>query len=176
MNYAKLKKHDVANGPGVRVSLFVSGCHHHCKGCFNEEAWDFNYGTPFTNDTISEIIEALKPDYIKGLSILGGEPFEIINQKGLLPLLEEVRREYQTKKDIWIYSGYLYEEILAMNNKEASQILNLVDVLVDGKFEEDKKDPLLYFRGSSNQRIIDIPKTKKEKKIILHEKNQRREK
>ena len=175
MKYASIKKRDVANGPGVRVSLFVSGCNHHCKGCFNKEAWDFNYGKDFTNATIDEIIDLLKPDYISGLSLLGGEPFEFINQQGLLPLLKRVKEIYP-KKTIWAYSGFLYEELIKMPYEETKKILNLIDVLVDGKFVEDLKDPMLYFRGSSNQRIIDIKKTKKAKKIVLHEKNTRREK
>ena len=175
MKYASIKKRDVANGPGVRVSLFVSGCNHHCKGCFNPEAWDFNYGLDFTNDTIDEIIDLLKPDYVSGLSLLGGEPFEFINQQGLLPLLKRVKEIYP-KKTIWAYSGFLYEELRKMPYEETQAILNLIDVLVDGKFVEDLKDPMLYFRGSSNQRIIDIKKTKKAKKIVLHEKNTRREK
>ena len=175
MKYASIKKRDVANGPGVRVSLFVSGCNHHCKGCFNKEAWDFNYGLDFTNDTIDEIIDLLKPDYVSGLSLLGGEPFEFINQQGLLPLLKRVKEIYP-EKTIWAYSGFLYEELRKMPYEETQAILNLIDVLVDGKFVEDLKDPMLYFRGSSNQRIIDIKKTKKAKKIVLHEKNTRREK
>ena len=111
MKYAKIKKTDVANGPGVRVSIFVSGCHHHCEGCFNSEAWDFNYGNDFTEDTIKEIIEAMNHDYITGLSLLGGEPFELINQKGLLPLLKKVKEVYPDKT-IWAYSGFLYDELL----------------------------------------------------------------
>lgn len=174
MKYAKIKKTDVANGPGVRVSIFVSGCHHHCKGCFNEEAWDFNYGNVFTEETIEEIINDLKPDYISGLSLLGGEPFEPINQKGLLPLLKKVKEVYP-EKTIWAYSGYLYEELKEMDFPETKEILNLIDVLVDGKFDEDLKDPMLYFRGSSNQRVIDMNETRKKKKIVLHEKNTRRE-
>ena len=174
MKYATIKKHDIANGPGVRVSIFVSGCHHHCKGCFNEEAWDFNYGNEFNQNTIDEIIEALKPNYIEGLSLLGGEPFEYINQQGLLPLLKKVKELYP-EKTIWAYSGFLYEELLEMKFEETKQILDLIDVLVDGKFDEDLKDPMLYFRGSSNQRVIDICKTKKENCVILHEKNTRRE-
>lgn len=174
MKYATIKKHDIANGPGVRVSLFVSGCHHHCKGCFNEEAWDFNYGLDFTEDTINEIIEALKPDYIQGLSLLGGEPFEYVNQQAILPLLIKVKEIYKNK-NIWAYSGFLYEELLKMKYKETKEILNLIDVLVDGKFDIDLTDPLLYFRGSSNQRIIDMSETRKRNEIVLHEKNTRRE-
>jgi len=174
MKYATIKKHDIANGPGVRVSLFVSGCNHHCKGCFNKEAWDFNYGEYFTEDTIKEIIEALKPDYISGLSLLGGEPFEYVNQQGLLPLLKKIKEIYPNKT-IWAYSGFLYDELLKMKYDETKDFLNLIDVLVDGKFDEDLKDPMLYFRGSSNQRVIDMNKTRKEKCVILHEKNSRRE-
>jgi len=174
MKYATIKKHDIANGPGVRVSIFVSGCHHHCKGCFNEEAWDFNYGNNFTEETMNEIIEALKPDHISGLSVLGGEPFELVNQQGLLPLLKKVKDLYPNKT-IWAYSGFLYEELLKMKYEETKEILDLIDVLVDGKFVEELKDPMLYFRGSSNQRVIDMKLTRKENEIILHEKNARRE-
>ena len=173
MKYAKIKKTDVANGPGVRVSIFVSGCHHHCEGCFNSEAWDFNYGNDFTEDTIQEIIEAMNHDYITGLSLLGGEPFELVNQKGLLPLLKKVKEIYP-EKTIWAYSGFLYDELKEMNYPETKEILSLIDVLVDGKFVESLKDPNLYFRGSSNQRVIDMKKTLKSKKIVLHEKNTRR--
>lgn len=174
MKYATIKKHDIANGPGVRVSLFVSGCNHHCKGCFNEEAWDFNYGKDFTDETIQNIIDYLKPDYITGLSLLGGEPFEPINQQALLPFLTKVKKVYPNKT-IWAYSGFLYEELLKMKCTETKEILNLIDVLVDGKFDIDLKDPLLYFRGSSNQRVIDMNETRKNKNIVLHEKNARRE-
>ena len=173
MKYAKIKNTDVANGPGVRVSIFVSGCHHHCEGCFNSEAWDFNYGNDFTEDTIQEIIEAMNHDYITGLSLLGGEPFELINQKGLLPLLKKVKEVYP-EKTIWAYSGFLYDELKEMDYPETKEILSLIDVLVDGKFVESLKDPNLYFRGSSNQRVIDMKKTLKSKKIVLHEKNARR--
>ena len=173
MKYAKIKKTDVANGPGVRVSIFVSGCHHHCEGCFNSEAWDFNYGNDFTEDTIQEIIEAMNHDYITGLSLLGGEPFELINQKGLLPLLKKVKEVYPDKT-IWAYSGFLYDELKEMDYPETKEILSLIDVLVDGKFVESLKDPNFYFRGSSNQRVIDMKKTLKSKKIVLHEKNARR--
>ena len=175
MKYAKIKKCDVSNGPGVRVSLFVSGCNRHCEGCFNEEAWDFEYGDEFTNKEIDEIINFLEPSYISGLSILGGEPLELINQKGIIPLLKKVREVYKDKKNIWLYTGYTYEDILKMPNQEIKEILKLIDVLVDGEFKEDLKDPLLYFRGSSNQRIIDVKQTLKNKKVILHEKNRRRD-
>lgn len=174
MKYATIKKHDIANGPGVRVSIFVSGCNHHCKGCFNAIAWDFNYGNDFTEKEIDEIIDAMKYDYISGLSLLGGEPFEEVNQKGLLPLIQKVKKVYPNKT-IWAYSGFTYDQLKAMKTDEIKDILKLIDVLVDGKFEEDLKDPMLYFRGSSNQRVIDMVETRKKRKIVLHEKNARRE-
>lgn len=149
MNYAEIKKVDIANGPGVRVSLFVSGCRNHCKGCFNPETWDFDYGRPFTRETEDEIIEALRPSWIQGLSILGGEPTEEENAAVLIPFLKRVRAVLPDK-DIWLYSGYTYE---ALRDKE---ILTLVDVLVDGPFLLEQKDAGLAFRGSRNQRIIDL--------------------
>ena len=151
MNYAAIKKCDVANGLGVRVSLFVSGCRRHCKGCFNPEAWSFDYGKPFTKETEEEIIKALGPSWIRGLSILGGEPMEPENQAVLLPFLQRVRAELPDK-DIWLYTGYTYETV------SDAPILRLVDVVVDGAFEEDKRDAGLAFRGSRNQRIIEIGK------------------
>ena len=168
MKYAKIKKYDVANGPGVRVSIFVSGCNHHCKGCFNKEAWDFNYGQEFTEDTINEILEAMRPNYISGLTLLGGEPFEPINQKGLLKLVRKVKKEYPDK-DIWAYSGYLFDkDIMGRQVKqleETRELLSYIDVLVDGKFVENLKNPNLYFRGSSNQRIIDVKESLEYDKI-----------
>lgn len=149
MNYAEIKKVDIANGPGVRVSLFVSGCRNHCKGCFNPETWDFDYGRPFTRETEDEIIEALRPSWIQGLSILGGEPTEEENAAVLIPFLKRVRAVLPDK-DIWLYSGYTYE---ALRDKE---ILTLVDVLVDGPFLLELKDAGLAFRGSRNQRLIDL--------------------
>lgn len=149
MYYAEIKKVDIANGPGVRVSLFVSGCRNHCKGCFNPETWDFDYGRPFTRETEDEIIEALRPSWIQGLSILGGEPTEEENAAVLIPFLKRVRAVLPDK-DIWLYSGYTYE---ALRDKE---ILTLVDVLVDGPFLLELKDAGLAFRGSRNQRIIDL--------------------
>ncbi len=149
MNYAEIKKVDIANGPGVRVSLFVSGCRNHCKGCFNPETWDFDYGRPFTRETEDEIIEALRPSWIQGLSILGGEPTEEENAAILIPFLKRVRAVLPDK-DIWLYSGYTYE---ALRDKE---ILTLADVLVDGPFLLELKDAGLAFRGSRNQRIIDL--------------------
>lgn len=149
MNYAGIKKVDIANGPGVRVSLFVSGCRNHCKGCFNPETWDFSYGKLFTRETEDEIIEALRPSWIQGLSILGGEPTEEKNAAVLIPFLKRVR-EKLPEKDIWLYSGYTYEML------QGEEILTLVDVLVDGPFLLEQKDAGLAFRGSRNQRIIDL--------------------
>lgn len=162
VNYADIKQYDVANGLGVRVSIFVSGCTHHCKNCFNEETWDFGYGKPFTEKEISQIIEYLRPDYVSGLSVLGGEPFEPVNQEGLLPLLREVKQTYP-KKDIWCYSGYLFDQqILGQMCKESGvtrELLSYIDILVDGRFVEEKKNLKIRFRGSENQRIIDVKKS-----------------
>ena len=170
MRYATIKKHDIANGPGVRVSLFVSGCNHHCKGCFNEEAWDFNYGSTFTQETIDEILEALAPDHIRGLTLLGGEPLEFVNQKGLLPLIEQVKERYP-QKTIWCYTGYDYEKDVICDMMKrwpvTKELFRHFDVLVDGKFEIDKLDLKLRFRGSSNQRIIDIPKSRAAGEVVL---------
>ena len=170
MKYAAIKKHDVANGPGVRVSLFVSGCNHNCKGCFNPEAWDFNYGKDFTEKEESEIIEALKPDYIKGLSLLGGEPLEAVNQKGILPLVKKVKEQYPDKT-VWCYTGFLFDkqvvDKMTKTFDETEELLKYIDYIVDGKFEEENKDLTLQFRGSSNQRIIDVQESLKAKKIVL---------
>ena len=172
MKYAKIRKCDVANGPGVRVSLFVSGCNHHCKNCFNREAWDFNYGNDFTKAEEEEIIEDLKPDYINGLSLLGGEPFEKVNQEGLAPLVKKVKETYPNKK-IWCYTGYTFDkQILGeMIEKEKSettkQMLENIDYIVDGRFVEELKDPKLQFRGSSNQRIIDVKKSLEQNNIVI---------
>lgn len=172
MNYATIKPFDVANGPGVRVSLFVSGCTHRCKGCFNEEAWDFNYGEEFTKKEEEKIIEALKPDYIKGFSLLGGEPFEPRNQEGLVNLLERIKKEYP-HKDIWCYSGYDYEKDLLSGRlcqrSITDRMLSCIDILVDGRFVEELKNLKLRFKGSENQRIIDVQKSRKENRIILWE-------
>lgn len=162
MNYAQIKKFDIANGTGVRVSLFVSGCTHHCIGCFNSEAWPFDYGEKYTNETEQEIIDALAPSYIKGLSLLGGEPFEKQNLPVLLELVEKVRKIYPLKT-IWVYSGYTFEkDILEKMSKSRSEVipfLEKTDVLVDGEFIENMKNLSLKFRGSENQRIIDVRKS-----------------
>lgn len=170
MYYANLKKHDVANGVGVRVSLFVSGCTHYCKGCFNSEAWDFKYGKEYTQDTEAEVISALNHEYIAGLSLLGGEPFEPQNQRVLVALLKKVREEYPNK-DIWCYTGYTFEKDLTKGGKVycevTDEMLSYLDILVDGEFIEELKDLKLRFRGSSNQRIIDVKKSLKEGNICL---------
>ena len=153
MNYGRIKKNDIANGPGVRVSLFVSGCRNHCPGCFNPETWDFNYGEPFTKKTEKEIIKALRPSWIQGLSILGGDPMEPENQRALLPLLKRIK-VMLPDKDVWLYTGYTYETV------KNAEILKWIDVLVDGPFIEAEKDITLTFRGSRNQRIIPLKKGK----------------
>ena len=157
MNYADIKQFDAANGPGVRVSVFVSGCTHQCPGCFNEEAWDFNYGKPFTEETIEEVVGYLSASYYQGLTLLGGEPFEHSNQQGLLPLLRRVRAEYPDKS-IWCFSGYDFEKDIMgrmyQEWPETKEMLSYIDVLVDGQFVDELRDISLQFRGSSNQRII----------------------
>ena len=172
MNYADIKKADIANGLGVRVSVFVSGCNHHCKNCFNEEAWDFNYGKEFTEEQVEQVITELDHPYVSGLSLLGGEPLEHVNQKGLLPLVRKVKEKFP-EKDIWCYTGFKFDEDIVdkmcKNWEETPEFLSYIDVMVDGKFEEDKKDIRLKFRGSSNQRIIDVKKSLKENKTILFE-------
>lgn len=172
MHYAALKNCDIANGPGVRVSLFVSGCTHRCKGCFNEVAWDFQYGDPFTEETEQLILDMLKPDHIKGITLLGGEPFEPQNQPALVGLLRKIRENYP-QKSIWVFSGYLFEnDILAgrLGPKEITdEFLSYIDVLVDGPFVEAKKDLMLRFRGSSNQRLIDVPASLKAGETVLWE-------
>lgn len=159
MNYANIKKRDIANGTGVRVTLFVSGCTHHCKGCFQPETWDFAYGRPFTQETEDELLEALSPTFINGLTLLGGEPFEPENQRALLPFLRRVRSAYPDKT-IWAFSGYTWEELTGQSRarcEATGALLSLVDVLVDGEFVEALRDISLRFRGSSNQRLLDVP-------------------
>ena len=157
MNYAGINQIDTANGKGVRVSLFVSGCPHHCPGCFNPETWDYDYGKPFDDSVIMEILEYLKPDYISGLTVLGGEPLAVQNRKTVLRLLEIVKK-YSPDKSIWVYTGYVLEDLLAEGDETILNIFELIDVLVDGPFVQELKDVSLPFRGSSNQRIINVSK------------------
>ena len=167
MNYATIKNCDIANGPGVRVSLFVSGCTHRCKGCFNEVAWDFDYGEPFTQRTIDRIIEMLRPSYIRGLTLLGGEPFEPQNQEAVVTLLRQIKRELP-EKSIWAFSGYLFDkDILSGRLGDTGEYLSYLDVLVDGPFVEAKKNLSLRFRGSENQRLIDVPASLAAGEIVL---------
>lgn len=158
MNYATIKKTDVANGPGVRVSLFVSGCTHHCRNCFNAEAWDFDYGSPFDESVQEIILEYLKPDYIVGLTLLGGEPMEPVNQAALLPFIRRVRSLYP-HKSVWCFTGYDFEKDILKTMWQSEITRALVphfDVMVDGKFVEEKKNLSLKYRGSENQRVIDV--------------------
>ena len=170
MNYATIKYFDVANGPGVRVSLYVSGCRNHCKNCFNPETWDFNYGEPFTKEVEDAIIKGMEPDFIKGFTLLGGDPFEPENQVVLAPFLERLRKAYP-QKSFWAFTGYDFEKDLLTGRlgteENVMRMLKCLDVLVDGKFVEELKDLNLLFRGSSNQRIILVNPTLEEDKIIL---------
>ena len=173
MNYATIKNCDIANGLGIRVSLFVSGCTHHCKGCFNSIAWPFDYGEVFTKEIEEKILEECSKTYIAGLTLLGGEPFEPSNQIGLIHLLREFKKRFPSK-NIWAYTGYVLEtEILPKNgkvhNEVTDEMLSYIDVLVDGRFVEELKDISLKYRGSSNQRLIDLKKTLSENKIVLFE-------
>ena len=172
MYYGALKKTDTANGLGVRVTLFVSGCNHRCKGCFNANAWDFKYGKEFTEETIDEILEALNKDYISGITVLGGDPFEPSNQEGVLPLIRRIKKELPNKS-IWFFSGYYFDkEILGKMCKESEitkELISYIDVMVDGRFEIDKLDITLRFRGSSNQRIINVKESLNQDKVILCE-------
>ena len=172
MNYSGIKNCDVANGPGVRVSLFVSGCTHHCKGCFNAETWDFNFGEEFTDEHADQIIEYLKPSYIKGFSLLGGEPFEPRNQVVLADVLDTIKKTYPDK-NIWCYTGYTYDADLISgrlcDKSITEKMLRNIDVLVDGKFVEELKNLKLRFKGSENQRIIDLRKTEESGEITLWE-------
>lgn len=170
MNYATIKNCDIANGPGVRVSLFVSGCTHRCPGCFNEVAWDFEYGEPFTEQTIEMIIKMMEPAHIKGLTLLGGEPFEPQNQPALVELLRRVKAAYP-EKSIWAFSGYLFDkDILAwrLGKREVTEeFLSYLDVLVDGPFIQEKKNLSLRFRGSENQRLINVPESLSREEVVL---------
>ena len=170
MNYGNIKECDIADGPGVRVSLFVSGCRHHCKGCFNEETWNFNYGQPYTEETEAEILNSLDSNFIQGFTLLGGEPFEPENQAALLPFMKKVKEKYPNK-NVWAFTGYIYDKDLIPGGrkytKDTDPLLDMIDVLVDGPFVEELKDITLKFRGSSNQRLLDLKKTREHGKIVM---------
>lgn len=170
MNYCNIKYSDIANGTGVRVSLFVAGCSRHCAGCFNPETWDFNAGKVFDDSVMEEILNRLSFPYCNGLTLLGGEPFELANQRGLLPLAKRVREEFKDKT-IWAYTGFTYDRDLLPGGKAycevTDELLDSLEVLVDGPFVENLKDVSLKFRGSANQRLIDMPKTRKAGKVVL---------
>ena len=170
MYYGEIKNCDIANGVGVRVTLFVSGCTNKCWGCFQPQTWDFEYGQPFTAETEDELMRLLRPAYIKGLTLLGGEPFEPENQRALLPFIKRVRSELP-EKDIWAFSGFTYEELNTPgahpNCEVTAEMLSLIDILVDGRYEEELKNISLKFRGSSNQRIIDLKKTRESGEVVL---------
>ena len=176
MNYATIKKRDIANGPGVRVSLFVSGCTHRCPGCFNEVAWSFSYGAPFDEAVENEVLEALDSEYVKGLSLLGGEPFEPQNQRTLVHFLNKMKQRFP-EKTVWCYSGYTLEELMGeipgrCRCEVTDEMLSYINVLVDGRFELEKKNIRLRFRGSENQRLIDLDRTRAEGKIVLWDEKQ----
>lgn len=170
MHYGEIKKNDIANGEGIRVTLFVSGCRNHCKNCFQPQTWDFEYGNEFTSETEEYILSLLDSDYVQGLTILGGEPFEPSNQESLYPFLEKVKQRFP-QKDIWMFSGFTLEEMrdktCRANGDFTEKILSVIDVLVDGRFVEELKDITLKFRGSSNQRLINMKETNKQGKIVL---------
>ncbi len=173
MNYGEIKKNDIANGLGVRTTLFVSGCTHHCKGCFQPQTWSFDFGKPYTKEVEDDILASLTPYYIAGLTLLGGEPMEPANQAVLLQLLRRVRTE-KPSKNVWCYSGYTFEELTGAVPSRArcehtDEMLSLIDVLVDGEFKEELKDIRLRFRGSSNQRVIDMKKTLEAGEVVLFE-------
>ena len=170
MNYALIRENDIANGPGVRTSLFVSGCRHHCKGCFNPETWNFNFGNEFTQTEIDKIINTTSPSFIDGLTLLGGEPFEPENQLALIDLLKQFKKKLPDKS-IWCFSGFEFNKELlpkALSNQESvRELLELIDVLVDGRFVEELKSSALLFRGSSNQNIIDVQASLSNKEMVL---------
>lgn len=169
MNYGEIKNCDIANGEGVRVSLFVSGCTHHCQNCFNPETWNFDFGKPFTDETEEQLLQALAPDYINGLSLLGGEPFEPQNQAALLPFLRRVKSRFPDK-NIWCYTGYLFDKELLRDSRarcaHTDEMLSLIDVLVDGEFVQELYHIGLQFRGSANQRIIDVPRSLQSGEVV----------
>ena len=173
MYYGELKKCDIANGEGVRVSLFVSGCRNRCKDCFQPETWDFCFGKPFTEDTEREIFSELDKSYIAGLSLLGGDPFEPENQRALLPMLRRIREKYP-QKTVWCYTGYRLEELMSAGShprcEATEEMLSCIDILIDGRFIAEEKDISLQFRGSRNQRIIDMDRSRQAGKIVLWDK------
>ena len=173
MHYGAIKKTDIANGEGVRVSLFVSGCTNHCEHCFQPETWAFDYGREFTAQTEEEILQALSPSYINGLTVLGGEPFEPENQRALVPCLRRVRAQYPDK-DIWAYSGFTLDKELTVDGTHprcevTDEMLSLIDILVDGRYVDAQRNISLRFRGSENQRIIDMDRTRAAGRIVLWE-------
>ncbi|MBO5488814.1 MAG: anaerobic ribonucleoside-triphosphate reductase activating protein [Eubacterium sp.] len=172
MYYGDIKQYDIANGIGVRVTLFVSGCTHHCKDCFNKETWDFHYGNPFTQKEEEQIIEYLKPDYVAGLTLLGGEPMEPSNQEALLPFVKRVKETYPNKS-IWCYTGYLFDrdilENMCQHSEITKELIQYIDILVDGEFVTEKKNLKVNFRGSDNQRIIDVKKSLATSEIVRWE-------
>ena len=171
MNYASIKSCDIANGPGVRVSLFVSGCTHHCKDCFNPEAWDFDYGEPFDRAVMERIVTMMQPQYIRGITYLGGEPFDARNQAGLLELTRMLRAR-MPEKSIWAFTGYVYGGNLPIVPDVTDELLSALDVLVDGPFIAERKNLSLRFRGSENQRLIDMPQTLKTGAVVLWDERQ----
>ncbi len=172
MNYAAIKLHDAANGPGTRVCLFVSGCTHHCKGCFNQEAWDFTYGQPYTEETENYLLKELAFPYCAGLTLLGGEPMEPVNQRGLVQLLRRFRQQ-NPKKTVWCFTGYLYDEDLQPGGRVYTEVtdemLSLIDVIVDGEYKEEQHDITLLFKGSANQRTIDVKKSRESGSLVFWE-------
>ncbi len=173
MYYGEIKTNDIANGEGVRTALFVSGCTRHCKNCFNKQTWDFKFGNPFTSETEEYIFEVTSPDWVQGLTVLGGEPMELENQRALYPFLKKFKEKFPNK-DLWIFTGFLFDEDLIPGGQRYTEvtddILSLVDVMVDGRFVEELHDITLQFRGSSNQRVIDVQKSLKEKRVVIWEK------
>ena len=172
MNYGNIKKYDIANGEGVRISLFVSGCTNHCKNCFQPETWDFAYGKPYTKETEAEILDFLKNDFCKGLSLLGGDPFEFSNQEELVQLCKKAKELYP-KKDIWAWTGFILDQDLLDGGRRhgpvTDEFLSYIDVLVDGRFELELRDTSLRFRGSSNQRLIDVRQSLLSNAVVLYE-------
>lgn len=167
MHYGNVKPFSIENGPGIRVSLFVSGCTHRCQGCFSADTWNFQYGQPFTEESANEVLDMLAPDYVAGLTLLGGDPTEPVNQRALLPLLRSVRQQFP-QKDVWVYSGYVYEDFLHGGRAECEateEFLSLCDVMVDGPFIQAKRNLMLSYRGSENQRIIDLNETRKSGRV-----------